>query len=88
MGRMKDRPYITCQELIGFLYLYLADELPPERKGEFERHLGVCPSCVRYIQTYRDTIALGKAACSEPDEPVGQEVPEELVAAVLKARRV
>jgi hypothetical protein len=43
---------------------------------------------VRYIQTYRDTIALGKAACSEPDEPVGQEVPEELVAAVLKARRV
>jgi anti-sigma factor RsiW len=87
MGRMKDRPYITCQELIGFLHLYLTGELPPERREEFERHLRVCPSCVTYIQTYRDAIALGKATGPELNEPAGQDVPEELVAAILKARR-
>jgi anti-sigma factor RsiW len=84
---MEERPYITCRELIDFLYLYLSGELPPARRAEFDRHLGVCPSCVTYIRTYEETIALGKAAFADQDGPVGQEVPEELVAAILKVRR-
>ena len=35
-----ERPYITCRELIDFLYLYLDDELPADPRSEFERHLG------------------------------------------------
>ena len=86
---MNDRPYITCRELIEFLYLYLAGELPPDRVAEFERHLGVCDSCVQYIATYREASRLGKGALSmeETEEPVGEEVPAELVAAILDARR-
>ena len=84
---MDERPYITCRELIEFLHLYLDGELPPERVAEFERHLSVCESCVNYIKTYRETIALGKAACRDWDAPAQDEVPEELVAAVLAARR-
>jgi anti-sigma factor RsiW len=86
---MADRPYITCRELIEFLHLYLDGELPPERVAEFERHLSVCESCVNYLSTYKKTIAMGKAACeeSELDRPVGTDVPEDLVAAILAARR-
>ena len=84
---MSDRPYITCRELIEFLHLYLDGELPRDRVVEFERHLSVCDSCVHYLATYRETIALGKAACRDLDAPVGHEVPEELVAAIVSARR-
>jgi anti-sigma factor RsiW len=84
---MTQGPYITCRELIEFLHLYLDGELPPERVAEFERHLSVCDSCVNYLATYRETIALGKAACEDLDSPVGADVPEELVAVILSARR-
>ena len=83
---MSDRPYITCRELIEFLYLYLSGELPSERFAEFERHLSVCPSCVEYIETYKATVALAKRTLVNPDQPVDETVPEELVAAILAVR--
>ncbi len=84
---MDNRPYITCRELIEFLHLYLDGELPQDRAAEFERHLSVCDSCVNYLKTYREAIALGKAACRDWDAPAEKEFPEELVGAVLSALR-
>jgi anti-sigma factor RsiW len=83
---MSDRPYITCRELIEFLYLYLSGELPAERFAEFERHLAVCPSCVEYIESYRATVALAKRTLADPDRPGDETVPEDLVAAILAVR--
>jgi anti-sigma factor RsiW len=57
-----ERPYITCRELIDFLYLYLEGELPEDRQVEFERHLAVCTPCREYIHQYQESIKLGKAA--------------------------
>lgn len=84
---MTQAPSITCREFIEFLHLYLDGELSPDRVAEFERHLSVCDSCVAYLATYKTTIALGKAACEDLDGPVGAEVPADLVAAILSARR-
>ena len=84
---MNDRPYITCRELIEFLYLYLSGELAADRAAEFERHLSVCPSCVEYIASYKQTVALAKQTRVDPDQPVDETVPEELVAAILTVRR-
>jgi len=84
---MSTRPYITCRELIEFLHLYLDGELPPDRRAEFDRHLSVCESCVHYIETYKTASALGRNAWTEPEAPVGEEVPEELVYAILAAGR-
>ncbi len=78
-------PYITCHELIDFLYLYIENELPPDRKAEFERHLAVCPSCRTYIQTYRDAIILEKRSFHDSAEALSAEAPEELVAAILES---
>lgn len=81
-----DRPYITCRELIDFLYLYLEDELPPDRRSEFERHLGVCPPCRAYIREYREAVRLGRAAFTNPDGLVDEAPPEDLVRAILALR--
>ena len=85
-GRLEeDRPYITCRELLDFLHLYLDGELPADRRHEFDRHLGVCEPCRRYIHEYRQSVAMGKAAFTALDEPA--DAPEELIAAVLRARK-
>jgi anti-sigma factor RsiW len=81
-----DRPYITCRELLDFLHLYLEDELPADRRHEFDRHLAVCPPCVQYIREYRDTVRLGKAAYADLEGPPAADTPEELVRAILSAR--
>lgn len=80
------RSHLTCRELIDFLREYLDGELSPEEQARFERHLGICPPCVRYLETYQETVRLGHEAFCEPEGGVPDDVPEELVRAVLDAR--
>ena len=77
---------MTCQELADFLARYLDQELPNTQRSEFDRHLRECPPCEVYLGTYRATIALGRSAIEDPAAPVPQEVPEELVRAILAAK--
>ena len=79
---MTNRPYLPCTEIIGFLADYLDDALSPERRFEFDRHLAVCPSCVAYLETYKETIRMAKA----DDLPV-EDAPDELIAAIIAATR-
>ncbi len=78
---------MTCREVVEFLMEYLAGELPPEQHQAFTRHLEGCPECVAYLKSYEEAVRLGKAAFSEPDRPVAGDVTEELVQAILEARR-
>jgi len=84
----EERPYITCHELLDFLHLYLDDELPEQRRSEFDRHLAVCEPCRAYIRQYEDAIRLGKGAFrADPEGSPVPGAPEELVQAILKVRR-
>ena len=76
---------MTCRELIDFLAAYLDGELEPETRERFERHLSLCKSCVDYLATYRETVRLGKQACG-PDDSLPEDVPSELVDAILASR--
>ena len=78
---------MTCRELVAFLMDYLAGELTADESRRFEEHLGECPDCVAYLATYREAIRLGKEACAAGEEAIPAEVPEDLVRAVLAARR-
>jgi anti-sigma factor RsiW len=78
---------ITCRELIDFLGQHLDGELSPGEQAEFDRHLAVCPACRSYLESYRETIRLGKAACSSPEDRPPDDIPEDLVKAILAARR-
>jgi anti-sigma factor RsiW len=79
---------MTCQELTEFLMAWLDGELPQEQAAVFEHHLKLCPDCDSYLESYRQAVAMGQdayAACD--DERLPDEVPEQLVQAVLKAQR-
>jgi anti-sigma factor RsiW len=76
----------TCREVLTFLGDYLANELPDERRADFERHLALCDSCVAYIEMYEMTIRLARRAATTPELRV-EEMPEDLVKAILGAVR-
>lgn len=79
---------MTCRELADFILDYLSGELPPGVAREFERHLDECPNCVHYLRNYEDAVRAGRAAYRDADEDVQADVPEELVQAILEARRL
>ena len=80
------RPYITCRELIDFIMDYLDGTLPAAQKADFERHLAVCPSCVSYLDGYRQTVKLGRTAFPATDTSAKGFAPESLLDAIREAR--
>ncbi len=77
---------MTCREFTEFLYDYLCDDLPADVCAEFESHMAECPECVAYMDSYKKTILLEKAALfADASSPV-TDIPEELVQAILSAR--
>ena len=77
---------MTCRTFIEFLMEYLNGELPAEEHADFEAHLAECPWCVAYLQTYQEAIRLGKTVFADEEKNVPEEVPEELIQAILAAR--
>jgi anti-sigma factor RsiW len=78
---------MTCRELADFLMDYLNGELTPEVRAAFDRHLSLCPNCVSYLAGYKTTVELGKQAFRDDDADASTEVPDDLVKAILAARR-
>ncbi|MBI3817072.1 MAG: zf-HC2 domain-containing protein [Planctomycetes bacterium] len=76
---------MSCREIADFILAYLNHELSAAQSREFERHLAICPACVRYIDSYNKTVQLGKAAWLET--PATEPVPDALVRAILEARK-
>ena len=77
---------MTCREFIEFLWRYLSNGLSTAARATFEEHLAECPDCVNYLQSYQETIRVGKVIFTHPEEPVPDQVPEELIQAILSAR--
>ena len=78
---------VTCRTFVEFLMEYMSGGLPESQRDEFDAHLAACVACVAYMKTYAETIELGKAAFKNPDGPLPDEIPEDLVKAILDARR-
>ena len=78
---------MTCREFADFMADYLSGELPPDTRAHFDEHLRVCVNCQRYLEGYEETIRLGKRAFADDQAAVPPDVPEELVQAILRAKR-
>ena len=79
---------MTCREAADFIGDYLSGELPGDTVTVFEDHLQRCPNCRAYLSTYRATLELGRQAFDDEDAPATYHgVPDELIAAILAARR-
>jgi hypothetical protein len=44
-----------CPQMMDLLVDYLEDELDDDAKKALEFHLGLCPPCMNFLETYRDT---------------------------------
>ena len=79
---------MTCHQVVEFLDEYLDGTLPAEPRRLFEDHLAGCADCRAYLDSYRLTIRAARAAFQAPEARAASlPVPEELVSAILAARR-
>jgi anti-sigma factor RsiW len=78
---------MTCREFADFIMDYTSGEVSPDVRRDFETHLTRCPNCQKYLAGYRQTIALGRRAFDDDDGELPGDVPEDLVKAIMAARR-
>jgi anti-sigma factor RsiW len=79
---------VTCRELADFILDYLSDELPGDVRASFEHHLTLCPACVNYLAAYRTTVDLTRRAVrDDPARDAAADAPEQLIQAILEARK-
>ncbi len=77
---------LTCREFADFIMAYLDGDLPEAQREAFQEHIGICPPCVHYLDSYKETIRLG-CLCRDGEGPPPEDAPEALVEAILAARR-
>ena len=83
----------TCREVHEFLMAWLDGELEPAIGERFEAHIAACPCCKHYIDSYQQSIKLGRSAyepTNECEDEFAEEhppLPADLIKAVLAARR-
>ncbi len=79
---------INCRQFEDFIIDYLEDDLERRQKTIFELHLKVCRDCRGYLEAYKRAVEIGRAAFDDPEGLVPEDVPKDLVRAVLAARDV
>ena len=52
----------TCKDSIDSLVHFLDGELSPEDEEHLQEHLGGCPPCVDFVNTYRATSGMCRKA--------------------------
>ena len=77
---------ITCREFEDFILDYLRHDLPLRQRLIFDFHLKMCPECRDYLRAYKDTIEVLQRVYERDEAPLPEEVPEDLIEAVLAAK--
>jgi Putative zinc-finger len=69
------RPDYTCKEEVRLIANYLAERLDPTVLAAFEKHLGQCPDCTAFLNTYKKTIEVTKSFLRIQSLPIWTEPP-------------
>ena len=77
---------LTCLEFERFINDYYEGSLDPRERRTFDLHMDLCPMCRVYFETFLKAVALGKRICAMDDEEAVEDVPNDLVNAILAAR--
>lgn len=80
------RNMMTCRQVENFLMDYLDGRLSFWTRIRFNFHIMLCPNCPKYMQEYKNVIALGKQIFENPDDQAVGNVPNEILHAILDAR--
>ena len=60
---------LSCREVVELVLSYLEDSLDPGERQILEAHIADCPGCWRFLQSYRETVALGQQLREEAIPP-------------------
>ena len=88
-GQMLKRMHgmLTCREFEEFVLAYLDGELTPKQLTRFNMHLRMCRECREYIAAYQRTTEINRAVLGAPDESLSDDVPADLIKAILESKR-
>jgi anti-sigma factor RsiW len=75
---------MTCRKFAEVLIDFVSGELDPELRTQIEQHLGICPPCIAYLETYRLTIQLTRQLPPVPMPPECEQRLRAALAAALK----
>lgn len=78
---------INCGTFESFLMDYHEGTLEEGKRQRFERHLGMCSLCRASYKSYERSIQLGQRLFETETGPLPDDVPAELVNAVVNAMR-
>jgi anti-sigma factor RsiW len=74
---------VSCKDVGARLGSFLRGELSFPDRFAIHRHLAHCPNCARLVEEGRDALNVSKSALTRAADPVADEVPEQLVRAIL-----
>jgi len=78
---------ISCKEFENFILDYMDGGLSARQRSQFELHIRLCSECRQYLQAYQRSVEVGRGVFLSSDAAVPDEVPDNLVKAILKARK-
>jgi anti-sigma factor RsiW len=76
---------VTCEEADQSLMDYVSGDLPDSQRLRFKLHITRCAACRTYLQTYQMTVRLGRWALGDLDATCDEDLPPEIVSAILAA---
>ena len=68
---------VECSRVKKLLYEFVEGELPKDAQQKLQEHLGDCPGCLKYVETYRHTIELTHKHCL-PETPMPDALKDKL----------
>ena len=77
---------ITCEEFEEFILDYFEGGLSRKQKIIFEMHLRMCRECRDYLAAYRRTMEVSQAVYESNNDTMPEDIPEDLIKAILDAR--
>ena len=63
--RVNSKKVDTCKQATALILDYLTGELDPKTARLFEEHLMVCPDCVSFLNSYKETIKFTRSLSYE-----------------------
>lgn len=78
---------VSCEHCVEFLLDYLDGRLSDEERFKFESHIAFCGDCKVFLDNYRKAAALTQSLTRDERVRAAGPVPEELVRAILAARK-
>lgn len=77
---------ITCRQFEDFIIAYFEGGLTDRERRLFEIHLNFCRECRDYLAAYKVSMAVAKRGLADEALPVPDDVPEDLITAVIASR--